>query len=84
MPTIMLISKPKNSGDEYAGLPLKTLTAKDSITLRDGTVIPNNADVFDAVKVGDEIVVDGKGYDVERVSVITKGIMGKIIVRSQE
>jgi|GEM_PF-3311940 len=83
MATVILIAKPKTAGDEFAGMPLKTLT-KEGVTLKDGTVIDNNADFFDVLKVGDEIVVDGKGYDVERVSVITKGIMGKVVVRAQE
>lgn len=82
MPTIMLISKPKDSGIEFAGRPLKTLTS-EGMTLKDGTVIPNDANFFEALKVGDEVVVDGKGYDVEKVGVITTGVMGKVILREQ-
>jgi hypothetical protein len=82
MATVMLIKVPFNAGPEYAGLPLKTLTS-GNLTLKDGTEIPVDNDIFTTVKAEDFVVVDGKEYKVRRSSAIGAGL-GKIILEEQE
>ena len=82
MVTVMLVVIPKGAGAAFAGRPLKNVTS-GSFETTDGRSIPVDKDVFTALKVEDEIIVDKVTYRITKISTILP-TMGKFVIEPVE